>query len=78
MNSYPGFKECCRIRSDNSGITPIPSIQFLRYSQNDIPNLRQVFLELVKVSQHRRPDSLRVEPLILRFFSLVNFLVFTE
>ena len=78
MKSYPGFKEYCRIRSDNSGITPIPLIQILRYSQNDIPNLRQVFFKLVKVSQHRRPDSLQIEPLILRFFSLVNFLVFME
>ena len=66
---YPGFKECCRIRSDKSGIIPIFSIRSLRYCQNDTPNLRQVFFKLVKVSRQRRPDSLRVLPLILRFLT---------
>src|SRR5210317_1112508 len=66
---YPGFKDCCRIRSDRSGITPAFSIRSLRYCQNDTPNLRQVFFKLVKVSRQRRPDSLRVLPLILRFLT---------
>jgi len=30
-------------------------------------NLRQVFLRLVKVSRHRCPVSLRVDPLIFKF-----------
>ena len=66
---YPGFKACCRIRSDRSGISPVFSIRSLRYCQNDTPNFRQVFFKLVNVSRHWRPDSLRVLPLILRFLT---------
>jgi hypothetical protein len=40
-----------------------------RYDQNDIPNFLHVFFRLVKVSRQRRPSSLRVEPLILRFLT---------
>ena len=67
--NYPGFKACCRIKSERSGIRPIFSTRSLRYCQNDMPNLRQVFFKLVNVSRHCRPDSLRVLPLILRFLT---------
>ena len=66
---YPGFKACCRIRSERSGIRPVFSIRSVRYCQNDTPNFRQVFFKLVNVSRHCRPDSLRVLPLILRFLT---------
>jgi len=46
----------------------------LRKFQNEMSNLRQVFLRLVKVSRHRFPVSLRVDPLIFRFltYSLIS------
>lgn len=68
--SRPGdARACCRISSLSRGMLSRPTTRSWRYFQNEIPSLRQVFFRLAKVSRHRRPGSLRVQPLILRFLT---------
>ena len=67
--SYVLEYAACRIYSANGGMMFFPETRSLRYSQKEMPCLRQVFFRLVKVSRHRRPESLRVLPLIFLFFT---------
>src|SRR5271157_4445951 len=58
-----------RIRSASRGTLPRPLTRSWRYSQKLTPNRRHVFFKLAKVSRARRPESLRVLPLIFRFLT---------
>ena len=58
-----------RIRSASRGTLPRPRTRSWRYSQKLTPNRRHVFFKLAKVSRARRPESLRVLPLIFRFLT---------
>src|SRR5208337_4365629 len=58
-----------RIRSASRRTLPRPRTRSWRYSQKLTPNRRHVFFKLAKVSRARRPDSLRVLPLIFRFLT---------
>ena len=58
-----------RIRSASRGTLLRPRTRSWRYSQKLTPNRRHVFFKLAKVSRARRPESLRVLPLIFRFLT---------
>src|SRR5208337_2939489 len=58
-----------RIRSAIRRTLPRPRTRSWRYSQKLTPNRRHVFFKLAKVSRARRPESLRVLPLIFRFLT---------
>ena len=64
-----GTAACCRRSSDSGGIASVRDVRSVRYCQKETLSFRQLRFKLIKVSRQRRPRSLRVPLLTLRFFT---------